>query len=824
MMNYSNRKKTGILVAGFLLLISLLATWLYFNRKPFYPEVEEVTYLQVKLGKDTTAVQAGIRVRNLVPFSFQIDSVSYQIRSKGVKIGWGNYHTRQILPGLQDTVLTFQLLLDQSRYRKLLAQQQNRDSLEFEVQVQLYIDPPLLKQQTISINRTLRTVLPKKPVLQIDTFFVKSFSPEAGYTFQLNLNTGNANLPDLQIKDLQYKIKLADSIEINGKIDTVLIVKSSTPIVQVPVHLKTAELIEGLALKLGKRNIWPYEVQATATLETDHHLFENTAITVTRSGTLNIRKIGGSSVAMPSVKKLKRLQLVKKDKNTYLEAEILVHNPTKLPLYIDSARYFVRSKGKVIASGSGDYEKVFPAKGNQLLKLKLTVNNQQYKKLMAQPKEKNEIPLDVDLRLLYNLKNSKPQQLAFKKKITVPVTQSPSFDFVNIGIKDLDPEKGAQLLVKFRVQNKSQTRLQLDDLKYRLVVKNDIEITGKTKQPIVVDFGTTELEIPVDLSGPDVNQVAKGLIQGIESWPYLFSGTATVSTPNSLLHNTEIMLNTSGVYTINSKGTPDYMPEISKIDTLNVTIHYDTAWVHMYAAIYNTLPATVHISKLQVDVIHQKELIARSEEKLDLDLAPNANSFAWHTLGINYGLWEKHVNHHQHEDSIQLNLPVSLFFDLGNLGKEQAALDLSTRIPTPGSPVTLLQRLKLRGFSFRTGLTFDALVVVQNANSPGLTIKNIAYQVTLENGVALCGKINRTYNIPLGASEVQVPINLSIWEALKLLKRKYLGPPLLDYKINATAQLRTDNPKLSEVFVIFENWNQSDLRKKKLDTTPLPVQ
>ena len=48
--------------------------------------------------------------------------------------------------------------------------------------------------------------------------------------------------------------------------------------------------------------------------------------------------------------------LVKKEKNTYLEAEILVYNPTGLPLYIDSARYFVRSKGTVVASGSGDYD------------------------------------------------------------------------------------------------------------------------------------------------------------------------------------------------------------------------------------------------------------------------------------------------------------------------------------------------------------------------------------------------------------------------------------------------------------------------------------
>jgi hypothetical protein len=269
------------------------------------------------------------------------------------------------------------------------------------------------------------------------------------------------------------------------------------------------------------------------------------------------------------------------------------------------------------------------------------------------------------------------------------------------------------------------------------------------------------------------------------------------------------------VYNINSKGTPDFMPEISKIDTLNLTIHYDTAWAHVYAAIYNTLPVTVHLSQLQVDVLHQNETIAKSEEKLDLYLAPDTNSFSWYTVGVNYGLWEEHVNRQQHQDSMLLNLPVFLYFNLGNLGKEKAELDLSTRIPRPGSPVTLLQKLKLRGFGFGKGLAFDALVAVQNANSPGLAIKNIEYNIVLENGVDLCGKINRTYALPVGLSQVTVPLQLSVWEALKLLKRQFLGPPLLDYKINLTAHLRTDNPKLKEVYVIFENWNQTNLREKK---------
>ena len=162
-----------------------------------------------------------------------------------------------------------------------------------------------------------------------------------------------------------------------------------------------------------------------------------------------------------------------------------------------------------------------------------------------------------------------------------------------------------------------------------------------------------------------------------------------------------------------------------------------------------------------------------------------------------------------------LHFPTRLFFNIGNLGKEEAELDLKTQIPTPASPVILLQKTKLQGISFRHGLKFNAMVAIQNANSPGLTVKNITYNIVLENGVDLCGTVNREYKIPLGISEVAFPISLSFWESLKMLKRQFLGPPLLDYKINGTGDLRTDNPKLSKVFVIFENHNQTNLREKK---------
>jgi LEA14-like dessication related protein len=806
-------RKASIIASGILFLFGLVAFYTYRNWQQFTPRVEEVTSLQIELGKDTATVFAGIQVQNRAPVPFTIDSIKYQISTEGVRLCWGSQLVQERLPALEDKELNFRLFLDLTRYQKQIALQQGQDSLELDVEMQVFFDPPLFNQRVITLNRTLALAKPKAPAIQIDSLIVKNFSPDSGYTFQLNFNTDLSNLPELKIEDLAYEIRLSDSLTLGGKLDSTFLIKEGAKTIEVPVHLETSEMITLLFLKLGKQKIWPYKATASATVKAAHPLFPHTQVRVEKDGLVDTRKIGSKAAAMPHVIQVQGLQLISKPENTYLQAELLVQNPTPLPLYVDSARYFVRHLGKTVAQGGMDYNQEFPAKTNKSVKVQLAVNNNHYNRIMAWAQGKAEIPVEAEVVLYYNLKNSKPQQLSIKEKLTYPVTEEPGFKVIDVGIKQFSREQGAQLFVKMAVQNHSQNHLQLDDLQYRLIVDKNIEVTGRTKDQIFIDTGATELEIPVDLSAAGINHITKGLIQGKENWDYTLNGLATVSTGNQMVQRTAVNLQTGGVFSINSKGSPDYMPEISKIDTLLYTVHTDTAWVNMYAAIYNTLPVTIKLTQMQVDVIHQKDTIALSEEKFRLELVPHANSFAWHTLGINYNTWDKHVQHHQGEDSMQLEIPVTLFFELGDLGRQKAAFNMDTRIPTPVTPATQLSKIKLRGFSFRHGVKLDALVTVHNANSEGLTISNIDYRILLENGVDMCGKINRTYKFPIGRSEVKFPVSLSVWESVKMLKRQFLGPPVTDFKINATAIVSTGNPKMKHVYVVYENHYEDKLKK-----------
>ena len=137
-------------------------------------------------------------------------------------------------------------------------------------------------------------------------------------------------------------------------------------------------------------NVRPYVAEAGAVVKTSHDLFENTAVTVKKAGTFDIQKLTSGAQAMPSVKQVKSLLLIPKEKKTYLQAELLVFNPTTLPLYIDKARYFVKHNGQLIAQGDNDLEKILPANGTQKLQLELAVNNHQFGKLTTRSQGKKE--------------------------------------------------------------------------------------------------------------------------------------------------------------------------------------------------------------------------------------------------------------------------------------------------------------------------------------------------------------------------------------------------------------------------------------------------
>lgn len=813
-MSKSGWKKVSAILSALLLTGGLLILGLYLNRKHFTPKITAIRNLHVAYGKDTVLVLAGIEVQNRLPFPFTIDSLNYQIRNSNTRLGWGKQIVSETLPANAKSILEFRLLIDKSLYKKQLKIHKNEKELKLEVQMQVYINPPFLDFQKIPLSMKLDAPIPKGPSLKVDSLVVQSFNPDSGYTFLLFLNTDSNPLPNTEIENLKYQIRLSDNLVIQGETDTTFFIKEGSAGTVVPIRVETAEIIELLSVKLSRKKKWPYSALISGLIKSESGLMGHTTFSIAKPGILDTRKIGSNFNARPQVIQLQRVQLITLKNNSHLNADVLVHNSSRLPLYIENVRYSIRSGGKTIASGGKKYNKIFPVNKNTPLSLALEINNKHYHDLIKKAQGKSKLPLWVEFHFTYSRRKGKPLQISVRKDFTLPVMPEPEFKVLDIGVKKFTSEKGAQLYIKLGVINHGKTAFWMQRFKYDLHVNEKIHISGTKPEEIKLDTGALEIEIPLEISAVDLNKLTKGLIEGKENWNYAFAGSATLSAQGSIISQTEASIKTQGIINFNSKGTPDYMPEISRVDTLQINIRYDTAWVNMYAAIYNTLPLELNIKGLNVKVIHKNDTVGHTEEKLNLVLKPDTNSLAWHTLGINYGKWEKHVLNAEREDSMLLQFPVIMDFELGNSGLQMAQLNLNTYIPKPEAPVFELTKTKLKGISLREGIKFNARLKIKNANAEGLSVKEINYKVILENGVIICGRLEGPYDFIIGDNEIEIPIALSFWDTAKMIKRQLFGPFKINYKLELKGRLRTNNLKLRDTFVEFSNHNITDLSVK----------
>ncbi|MFD2512400.1 LEA type 2 family protein [Pontibacter locisalis] len=808
-------KKKGWIIFALLLLVVIGGAVYFILKKKYYPKVEGLEYLKLELAKDTAQVKAGVQVQNRIPLSISLDSINYAITDEGDTLGWGQMTTDHTLPPLGDKVVDFSMELDFEKYRKHLQEQQGKDSLRLDVAMDVYFDLPIISQKSITVNRQLTVPVAKAPKMEVQDLIVRSFSPDSGYSFLLKIDATNKNLPGLIIDNFRYDIQI-DSLQFTGGVDTTFHLQKGSKLLEVPLQLKTSDAIALIEKKLSGDDLWKYDAKIQAQISSDHPIFDSFRLTVAKSGELDISKMGTGENYLPTVKQIKRLEIDSNEEQTRLNANIVVHNPAPIPFYIDSASYYIRHKGQVIASGKKDFEKILPKSGDQSLNLQLLVDESAYQQFMKKVQDQKKVNLEVELNLVYNLPEAKRQKISLRRQVQVPVPGQAGIQVAGLEVKELDPKKGAQLNLKLKVESSNLPNLRIKNLDYRLQLSDDILLTGQTKEPIRVSEENAIVEVPIHLSADDVNQLIRKALKGNTNWAYELQATAKILSDNDILGPTKINLEFTGDLEL-AKGTggQKLLPQITSIDTLEVTIAYDTAWVRLNIKVRNPLPVPFYVDSLALKLTHEQDTIAFARENVNKILPAEGTQTAWITLAVNYETWRNHLVHHQEQDSMLLKEFVTLVFHIDDLESQQVSFVNEFQVPTPKVPVTKLKKVKLRGFSFTKGILVTGLVQVNNANTKGLEISDITYNVCVEKLLDVCGTINRTYDIPLGTSIVKVPLNLGIGEAFRAFFARLMGKSKTrNLYINSSATIDTANPKIKNTYVRFEKWEKSILFNK----------
>lgn len=810
--------KKYIWVILIILVLVLLGGALYFIlNKKYYPKVKDIAYLKLELKNDTAQVKAGLQIRNRIPLSISIDSVDYIIKENGTELGWGQMTEPHTLPPLGSKVVDFRMLLDFEKYRQHLQEQQKKDSIKLDLQMNVFFDLPFISPKSITLNRHLTVPVPKAPKMEINDITVRSFSVDSGYSLLLKIDATNQNLPNLQIENLSYNIQFDDPLKVTGKIDSTFRIQKGERILEIPLQLETSEVIALINKKLSGDNKWSYSAHMEAQIQSNHPLFSEFRLIVEKDGELNMSKMGGNSDYLPSLRQVKRLEINSTEEQTHLQANVLVHNPSPIPFYIDSASYFVRHNGNLIASGKKDIEKVLPKSGDQSLNLQLLVDESAYQQFMKNVQGQEKIKLDVELNLLYNLPNAKRQRITLQRQMQVPVPGQGGIKVKDLTLEELDPKKGAYLNLLLEVQSTNLPDLSIRNLDYSLQLGEDIQITGQTQEPIKVNKGNDVVEVPIHLSAEDVNQLVRKALKGDINWNYELKATAELLSSNKINGPTKLGIEFTGELEM-AKGTggKNLMPQITKVDTLDITIRYDTAWVKLHIQVKNPLPVDFKVDSLIVQIMHEKDTFAVSQEGVGKVLPAEGSQSAWITFGVNYGLWHEHLEHHQDKDSLKLLENMTLVFSVGDLAKQRVTTNNRIQIPMPQVPAAELQKVKFRGLSLTQGILINGLIDVHNVNLEKLELSNLEYNVCAENLLDVCGTVNRTYHIAQGDNIIKVPMNLGVGEVFRALFAKLSGnKKRRNLYFNGTATVTTNIDLLQGTYVIFEKWEKTVMFKNK---------
>ncbi|MBF9252713.1 hypothetical protein I2I11_05390 [Pontibacter sp. 172403-2] len=807
-------------VKGAILTIVLLAFagggLYFFLNKKYYPKIEDVSYLKLAITNDSAQVKAGVRVQNRIPLPITFDSIHYTIKNEETTLGRGRMLTTQTLPPLGDEVLDLGMMLNLDKYRQHM-QQKDKDSMQLTITADVFFDLPLISQKSISLNRHLKVPVSKAPSLKLDEIVVRNFSVDSGYSFLLKLDASNRNLPDLHIRDFGYRIRIGDSLLITGQVDTAFQLQKGGELLEIPLQLKTSDAVALIRKVLSGEDQWHYTAQVTAQIRSSRKLFDKFELVVEKEGMLNMSTMSSRTNYLPSVRQVKQLKIDSKEEQTLLQAEVVVHNPAPIPIYIDSASYFIRHQGKIIASGTKDFEKVLKKSGDQTLNLALLVDESAYKQFMKNRQGQQEATLAIELNLLYNLPGAERQSIRLQRQVQVPLQGHTSIKVAGLSVRELSPQKGASLTLRLQVQRTNMPDLSIRNLDYTLQLGEGLVITGHTQEPIEVSSEDATVEVPIHLSAEDVNQLIDKALKGSKNWNYELKASAELISSHDIIGPTKLNFSFSGeLETSKSMSGKQFVPHISRIDTLSVFIHYDTAWIKLNINVENPLPVDLKVDSLLLTLSHANDTFAISRESVGKVLPAHGAQSAWITLAVNYELWQQYLHQYRSQDSLRLKETVTLAYQLGNLPQQRTTFYNMLRMATPDTPSVSLSKVKLRGFSFSKGILVSGQVQVKNRNAKKLVVSGLTYSACVENLLDVCGTVDSTYHVFQGSNVVSIPMSLGVGEVARALFARLTGnTKRRSIFLNATATVDTSNPKLQNTFVRLELWRRAVLFQKK---------
>ncbi|RYZ86000.1 MAG: hypothetical protein EOO68_29460 [Moraxellaceae bacterium] len=287
------------LFIGLLIFVALAATgfiWLYNSKsaqKQVLPSIKEIREFTVVLRYDTANVRADIGVENPLPFDITIDSLSYTVLHNSDTLGKGTNTPDNSLQARRTTFLPLHIGVNFGEMEQKIAQMQDQDSTNIDMQVRLFFTLPVVGQQSINIEQSKPVSVPKLPVYKVTSTKVTDFGLGEGVEMELTMEVNNNNLEDLYISNVVYHVQVEDFIDATEKPGKTYVIKSGTKSShKVPLHLGIREAAKAkIKQKFGDKT-WNVTVSGTADVRSDNPMMQHVQLKFSKTDVVDASKTG----------------------------------------------------------------------------------------------------------------------------------------------------------------------------------------------------------------------------------------------------------------------------------------------------------------------------------------------------------------------------------------------------------------------------------------------------------------------------------------------------------------------------------------------------
>ncbi|WP_139925323.1 LEA type 2 family protein [Hymenobacter sp. DG01] len=277
---------TFVAVAVVLLLIG--GGWAYFSTdkgKELLPTLENTSLAVNNITASRLQAQMKADLRNRMPVTLKVDSMSYQTRVDGKLLAEGSKDQPLVLKGNDINHLQIPMSVDLSNVKNTLKNSQ-QDCVDVQMAMTLYTRLPVAGPQEIPVKLSKRVYIPKLPKIEVADVDIKDLGLKNGEAV-VSLRVTNYNPFPVTVRRVSYDFRISDDMQVQGVEEKdVSFRKKGTELMPIRVRFEPKGLPKVAFKTLFKAKKTDYTLNGSAVVAAGEHNPKDMTMRFNSAGTL----------------------------------------------------------------------------------------------------------------------------------------------------------------------------------------------------------------------------------------------------------------------------------------------------------------------------------------------------------------------------------------------------------------------------------------------------------------------------------------------------------------------------------------------------------